>query len=93
MTVPNQDRAQPRHEAQPADLVHTPPTGSPPSTPCTAVKKRTPETPPAEKKADPLAVPSPSESALLELDALRAMLGAKTPKAQAEQEPPDGQHP
>ena len=87
MSTPDQDRA------QPADRGTTPPTGSPPSTPCTAVKKRTPDTPPPEKKAEPPAVPSPSESVLLELDALRAMFGAKTPKGQAEQEPPDAQHP
>ena len=93
MTVPNQDRAQPRHEAQPTDRIKTVPTGFPLSTPCTAVKESTPETPPPEKEAEPLAVPPPSESALLELDALRAMLGVKTPKAQAEQEPPDGPPP
>ena len=57
------------------------------------MKERTPDTSPAAKQAAPLAVPPPSESALLELDALRAMLGVKTPKAQAEKKPSDGQHP
>ena len=57
------------------------------------MKKRTPETPPADKKAEPLKVPPPSESAQLELDALRAMLGVKPRKNQAEQTPPDAHDP
>ena len=57
--------------------------------PCTAVKESTSDTPPPAKKAEPLPVPPPSESALLELDALRAMLGPALDSPAPEDDPDD----
>ena len=60
------------------------------SRPVAASKKKTDD--PGKKKQDLHALP-PAHAATLELAALRAMLGVKPPKTQAEKEPPDGPPP